>query len=70
MYIMYIVLLYIFMSEFLVNREREKCNFAILWQTFQQMSKLSSARGGDGPKLASLAGVFEVIDALAKIMGK
>lgn len=34
------------------------------------MSKLSSARGGDGPKLASLAGVVEVIDALAKIMGK
>lgn len=35
-----------FYVKFSCHLCKEKCNFAILWQTFQQMSKLSSARGG------------------------
>lgn len=46
MYIVCCTIVVHFYVKFSCHLCKEKCNFAILWQTFQQMSKLSSARGG------------------------
>lgn len=58
------------MSNFLVTCAKRN---AILQFSDRHSNKCQNCQvhvAGDGPKLASLAGVVEVIDALAKIMGE